>query len=126
MNVLAIISLLFLMSYSKPDKQKVVPFSEVKLLQIKRVFLKNFSKYLISKNNISNVNIEKSTIGIKNSKQLFLNLKYSYINTFERTNLYKKTTVIIEPTANAYEWKIKNVVNNTEEIQFQKALIISL
>lgn len=126
MNVLAIIGLLFLMDYSKGSGQKTTQFSETKLLQVKQVFLKNFSHYLKEKKNASNINIQKSVVGIKNLKQVFINLNYSFINAENKINLYKKAKVTIEPTANAHEWLVKKIINNTEEIQFQEAFIINL
>lgn len=126
MNALAIIALLLLMNYSKQNIQQTVEFSENKLLQIKQVFLKNFNYYLKEKKHASNISIQKSVIGIKNSKQIFIHLNYSFVNTTNKTSIYKKAKVTIESTANAHEWLVKKVINNTEEVQFQEAFIINL
>ncbi|MBE8221264.1 MAG: hypothetical protein HAW60_00885 [Bdellovibrionales bacterium] len=126
MNVLAIVALLFLMNLSKGGLQKNTRFSETKLLQVKQVFVKNFSNYLKEKKQAHNIKIQKSRIGIKNSKQIFINLSYSFVNEKNKTNLYKKAKVIIEPSSRPNEWIVKKVVNNTEEIRFQEDFIISL
>lgn len=126
MNFLAIISLLLLMNYSKSYMKNSTGFSENRLLQVKQIFLKNFSNYLEKNKQVSDIFIEKSLVGVKNSKQIFVNFSYRFVSAKDKTLLYKTAKVIIEPTANSGKWLVKKVTSNTQEIQFQKAFIINL
>ncbi len=126
MNALAIVGLLFLMNFSKASLKKPNAFSESKLLQVKQVFLKNFSHYLKEKQNATNITVKKSVVGIKNAKQIFIYLNYSFVNLDQKINVHKNATVLMEPTANAGQWLVKQVINNTAEVQFQEGFIITL
>lgn len=126
MNILAIIGLIFLMNYSKSSLQKNRPLAENKLLQVKQVFLQNFSQYLIKKQTATNIQITKSIVGISEDKKVFLNFKYTFTNTADQTQLSKTARVIIEPTPNTQEWVVKKVISNTEEIKFTEDFIINL
>lgn len=126
MNFLAIISLIFLMNYSKSRIAQKSQFSENKLLQVKQVFLTNFNKYLVKQHAASNIKIDNSLVGINDNKQIFLKFNYNFINEKDQTHLSKSAQVIIEPTANTHEWIVKKVINNTEEIKFNKDFIINL
>lgn len=126
MNFLSIVILFFVMSYSKSYIQKKGAFSENNLLQVQSIFLRTFKQYVIKNQNADSVLIKKSVIGIKNSKQIVLNVNYSFTDIKDNTKLQKTVTAVIESTADANRWIVKKLITNTKEIQFKEEFVISL